>query len=61
MWRHPKRLMALRRDETGVTAVEYGLITALIALAMLSALGTLGTNLRSLFAGLASHFGAPGT
>jgi pilus assembly protein Flp/PilA len=42
------------RDEDGVTAIEYGLIAALIALAILGAVKTLGTNLNSVFTSLAS-------
>lgn len=38
----------LRQDE-GVTALEYGLIAALIALAIVGALTTLGKNLTSEF------------
>ena len=32
------RLLKLRRDERGATAVEYGLIIALVVLAMVTAL-----------------------
>jgi pilus assembly protein Flp/PilA len=32
-------------DESGATAIEYGLIAALIAVAAISAMTTLGTNL----------------
>jgi pilus assembly protein Flp/PilA len=42
------------RDEDGVTAIEYGLIAGLIALAILGAVKTLGTNLNSVFTSLAS-------
>jgi pilus assembly protein Flp/PilA len=42
------------RDEDGVTAIEYGLIAALIALAIIGAVTTLGTNLNTLFTSLAS-------
>jgi pilus assembly protein Flp/PilA len=42
------------RDEDGVTAIEYGLIAGLIALAIIGAVTTLGTNLNSLFTSLAS-------
>ena len=33
------------RDESGATAIEYGLIAALIAVVIISALTTVGTNL----------------
>lgn len=39
----------LRRDEEGATAIEYGLIAALIAVAAITAMGNLGTQLRSTF------------
>lgn len=38
----------LVQDE-GVTAVEYGLIAALIALVIIIAVTTVGTNLRQVF------------
>ena len=38
-------LAALRPDETGATAVEYGLIAALVALALLGGLKALGADL----------------
>jgi pilus assembly protein Flp/PilA len=37
------------KDENGATAIEYGLIAALIAVAIVTALTTLGTNLSGLF------------
>jgi len=43
----------LVRDESGATAIEYGLIAALIAVAIIAALGILGTNLGALFEGIA--------
>ena len=36
-----RRLMA---DDTGATAIEYGLLTALIALAIIGAVASLGTG-----------------
>jgi pilus assembly protein Flp/PilA len=35
-------LRRLRRDKRGATAIEYGLIVALIGVAIMSALGNLG-------------------
>lgn len=37
------------KDESGATAIEYGLIAALIAVGIILALTTLGTELSSLF------------
>jgi pilus assembly protein Flp/PilA len=33
------------RDESGATAIEYGLIAALIAVVIITALTSIGTNL----------------
>ncbi len=37
------------KDETGATAIEYGLIAALIAVVIISAVSNLGTTLRTKF------------
>ncbi len=37
------------RDDRGATAVEYGLMVALIAVAIITAVTLLGTNLSNLF------------
>jgi pilus assembly protein Flp/PilA len=34
-------------DQSGATAIEYGLIVALIGVAIITAVTTLGTNLKS--------------
>lgn len=39
----------LARDEQGATAIEYGLIAALIAVAAVAAMGTLGNTLSDTF------------
>jgi pilus assembly protein Flp/PilA len=41
--------VAERRDERGATAVEYGLMVALIAVVIIIAVTLLGTNLNTLF------------
>ena len=41
------------RDESGVTAIEYGLIAALIAVVIIGAVSTVGTNLSSTFSTVA--------
>ncbi|CAE6712948.1 Flp family type IVb pilin [Paraburkholderia domus] len=41
------------RDEDGISAIEYGLLAALIALAIVGAVGTLGTNLSTIFTNVA--------
>ena len=37
------------RDEEGVTAIEYGLIAALIAVVIITAVGLVGTDLNVVF------------
>jgi pilus assembly protein Flp/PilA len=36
-------------DESGATAIEYGLIAALVSVVAITALTTIGTNLKSTF------------
>jgi pilus assembly protein Flp/PilA len=47
------RLLTMKRDERGVTALEYGLIAALIATVIIGAVTTLGTNLSGIFTKIA--------
>lgn len=42
------------RDDRGATAVEYGLMVALIAIVIIVAVGVLGDNLTSLFSDVSS-------
>ncbi len=42
-------LKKFRKDESGATAIEYGLIAALVSVAAIAALGTMGTSLRTMF------------
>ena len=42
------------KDESGATAIEYGLIAALIAVAMITVLGTVSTNLNGTFTKVAN-------
>jgi pilus assembly protein Flp/PilA len=44
-----KRFAKLMNDSRGATAIEYGLIAALIAVAAIGALRTVGTKLDSTF------------
>ena len=43
------RILRCLYDENGATAIEYGLIAALIAVAAVVVMGTVGTNLSSTF------------
>ncbi len=47
------------KDESGATAIEYGLIAALIAVAIIVAVQTLGSNLREHFEYLGTTIGTP--
>jgi pilus assembly protein Flp/PilA len=44
-----QRLKALWRDEEAPTAVEYGLMVALIAVAIITTVGLLGDQLNTTF------------
>jgi pilus assembly protein Flp/PilA len=50
------KLATLKQDRRGVTALEYGLIASLVAVVIISAVTTLGTNLKSTFNVIANHF-----
>ncbi len=39
----------LMKDESGATAIEYGLIAALIAVALIAVLGLMSTQLKATF------------
>ena len=47
------------REEDGAAAIEYGLIAALIAVAIIVGAGLLGTNLDGLFTRLAACMATP--
>ncbi|MBR0660456.1 Flp family type IVb pilin [Neoroseomonas oryzicola] len=53
------RLVAVLADKRGVTAMEYGLIAAFIAVAIIGGLTLLGGNLNSMLNGIAANFAAP--
>jgi pilus assembly protein Flp/PilA len=42
-------------DRAGATAIEYGLIAALIAVAAVVVMGTVGTNLSDTFSAVANQ------
>ena len=50
-------LQTLRRDEEGVTAIEYGLIAALIAVVIIAAVTLVGTGLNATFTTVAGALG----
>ena len=49
-----KTINHLLRDEAGATAIEYGLIAALVAVAAITAMQGLGGALRTTFANTSS-------
>lgn len=51
-------LRRFRKDERGATAIEYGLLAALIAVAIITAVTTLGTDLSNLFSGISNKITA---
>ncbi len=48
------------KDESGATAIEYGLIAAGIAVAIIAAVNSLGTTLNGVFAGVNEKLGGGG-
>jgi pilus assembly protein Flp/PilA len=55
-----KTLLArFAKDESGATAIEYGLIATLIAVAIIVGAGMLGTSLNTMFEDLGDCVGDP--
>jgi pilus assembly protein Flp/PilA len=50
-----KTILRLLKDDAGATAIEYGLIAALISVAAIAAMGNVGNNLQSIFNTVASN------
>ena len=48
------KLIAFLRDESGATAIEYGLIAALISVVIITAVTTVGSNLTTTFTAIAT-------
>ena len=46
------------RDEAGATAIEYGLIASLIAVVIITALTTVGSNLNATFGTVSNSLGS---
>jgi pilus assembly protein Flp/PilA len=46
------------KDESGATAIEYGLIAALVSVAIIAMLSLLGNNLNSTFKAVADNLEA---
>ncbi len=50
-----KFVMRFAKDESGATAIEYGLIAALVAVVLVVALGAMGTKLSGTFQTVTSN------
>lgn len=48
-------------DESGATAIEYGLIAGLISVVIAASVTTIGTDLKTIFASIASKLTAAAT
>jgi len=53
-----KMLVSMLRDSRGATAIEYGLIAALIAVAAITAMQGLGNKLKTTFNNVSSNMKA---
>jgi pilus assembly protein Flp/PilA len=56
-----KFMTRLMKDESGATAVEYGLIVALISIAIVAGAVALGTSLNTLFGDISTCMNNPTT
>jgi pilus assembly protein Flp/PilA len=54
-------ILRFLRDEEGAAAVEYGLLVALIALAVVIAVRAIGANLNTVFGKVRDCLAAPST
>jgi pilus assembly protein Flp/PilA len=55
-----RRIVTLKRDDRGVTALEYGLIAALIAVAIITGVTSLGTSINTTFSKVANSMTTAG-
>ena len=53
-----KSFITLIKNESGATAIEYGLIAALISVVIIGALQLVGVNLTNTFNGIADNLAA---
>lgn len=56
-----KLIKKLFRNEEGATAIEYGLIAALISVVIITAVTTLGGNLNNTFTSVSNGLGSTST
>ncbi|HUY40906.1 MAG TPA: Flp family type IVb pilin [Candidatus Dormibacteraeota bacterium] len=50
----PRQIRSLLADDSGATLVEYGLLLALVAMAAMVSMKTLGTHISTLFTSAAN-------
>ncbi|ABI91831.1 Flp family type IVb pilin [Burkholderia ambifaria] len=58
MFKFIQKVRGFVQDEQGVTAIEYGLIAALIAVGLVAALTAVGTDLKTVFNTIADDLNA---
>lgn len=56
-----KTLVKTRKNEIGATAIEYGLIAALISVGIIASVTTVGTHLQNVFGAVGSALGSANT
>ena len=56
-----KFLALIKNDDKGATAIEYGLIAALIAVAIITAVSSVGTSLNKTFTNVSGKLDAAST
>ena len=49
------RILKLLKNEQGATAIEYGLIAALIAVAAIGAMSSVGTKMNSMYTNVSTN------
>ena len=55
------KLIRFLKDDSGATAIEYGLLASLIAVVLIGVVATLGTTLEAKFSDIASSIKNAGT
>ena len=56
-----KFISRFAKDESGATAIEYGLIAALVAVALIGVLGTMSDKISALFGRIGTALDGAGT
>ena len=55
-----KTLLQFAKDESGATAIEYGLIAAGISVAIIAVVNSLGSQLKNTFTNVSTQLGNAG-